>query len=146
MIANDWVFDRPDHQELFVSLETDAGNFQLVLQWLEGKRALQINCRLPAIIPADKIGEAVLIANEVNNNIWIGNFIIDRDQAAAIYSYTALFSNRLAENDRSYLSRLIDNAIEQCERMAVLFNLMASDTPIDTSMLTLVMTQNAGHA
>ncbi|MCB9965096.1 MAG: YbjN domain-containing protein [Rhodospirillales bacterium] len=148
MIANDWVYSRQTNEELSLSLSGKLHEYSLSFQWNEIKGLLNISCRINEVISDDKMGEAILIANQLNQSVKMGHFLIDPEQKTLIYRYTLLSGADDTTADPEYLANLVEMLMCDCEENVSIFKcfLHKDLCQNDKQLLALLIVPAEGQA
>lgn len=146
LIANDWSYERLTNEELFIKMAGEYAEYDIVLQWLEPYGALKVCCRMKQQLPDNKVGEAILVSNEINHDLWTGHFSLDRNDPYPTFYNTILLKDDSEECEREALSHFVETTLEQCERYAPVYSWLIKGGDFDRTVISLLVMDNAGHA
>ena len=149
LMNNDWVYSRPQHDELAVHIHGKNCNYSLTFLWQEEFRALQFFCLYDMDIPNHKREQAIRAIHNVNENIWLGHFElpdIQKNNSFPQFRHTSLFRGANIASGADLIADLIDIGVSECERHFSIFDLLARDTNLDDSLLDLLTQDTQGQA
>lgn len=115
--------ERRSQNEIVIEVQGKWNNMLLFLAWEENMKCLHLSCLINVENKNEdksKIFELLALANE---ELWVGHFSYWTEQAMPVFKHSILLNNEdmMIENK---VSRLIDIAIKECERMYPVFNIV----------------------
>ena len=79
MVFHDWTFERINEDKLTVMISGRQGHYNLEFIWEEDYSALRLSCRPDIIIHDNKKLEALTVISNINIELWLGHFEIQKD-------------------------------------------------------------------
>lgn len=140
--AHNWLFDRPNDDEMAVQVPGRWCDYSLFFRWNASATAMHFTLTFDTRIPGDKtkvISELLALAND---KVWIGHFTIWREVGVLAYRHVLPLrgsSGPTVEQSED----IMNHAIIECDRFypAVHYVLWAGKTPseaVDAAMLETV--------
>ena len=150
LIANDWVYKRLTNEELVLDINGRSCDYTLCFTWNETASLLKITCEIDEEIPEGKMGEAILVANEISQNMSLGFFTVDHESRKLIHKYSVLAGDS-EENgivDRSYLANVVENILKECEEnfTVIKYFLNKDVCKSDKKLISLLIMPAEGNA
>ncbi len=118
LIANDWVYNRLTNEELILDINGRSCDYTLCFTWNENSSLLKISCEIDEEIPEGKMGEAILVANELSQSMDIGFFFVNHDTKKLVHKYSLLAGEDESDKsiiDRGYLASVVESILKDCE-------------------------------
>jgi hypothetical protein len=143
--GNDWIFNRPNPDELTVSVTGRSGTYRLAFLWQEEFSALQFFCEFDLRIPKERQDMAGHALRAINERIWLGHFDVP-DTGIPCFRHTSLFRGWTHSSNAESVGDLVDIALSECERHHNIFSMLASSLYLDKDVMSLVLTDDAGQA
>lgn len=144
--GNDWIFNRTSTDELTVNVTGRAGTYRMAFIWQEEFSAMQFFCEYDLRIPKERqelTGQALRVINE---RIWLGHFDVPVDTGLPCFRHTSLFRGWTHSSNAEHVGDLVDIALSECERHHNIFRMLASSIGLDSDVMSLVLSDEAGQA
>lgn len=142
---NDWVFDRPNPEELAVTVTGRAVPYRMTFLWQEDYNAMQFFCEVELDIPSARRDDATRAMQDINARLWLGHFILSPDTGLPCFRHTCLFRDTQGSG-ADLVEDLIDIAIGEADRYVPLFTLLAEHAAVDDALVRLALAESAGAA
>ena len=146
LIANDWAYKRMNSEELCMDMNGENGEYAIILNWMESKHALKMQCQIQQSVPHEKLSETILLLTEINQSLVAGHFSISREDTLPSYYYSAFFKDENSIGDMDYLEWIMHTALDQCERFSPLFKWLSENGDLEASDLSLILMEHEGNA
>ncbi len=149
LIANDWVYKRLTNEELTLDINGRACDYSLNFTWNETASVIKIFCEIEDTIPDGKMGEAILIANELSQNMNIGYFVVDHHKSKIIHQYSMIANDDDDKIiDRGYLANVVEALLKDCEENFTLIKYFLNKdiASTDKKSMSLLIMPSEGHA
>ena len=118
-----YELDRRNMNEIAIEVQGKWNNMLLFFAWEENMGCLHLSCLMDiksTIEDRSKIFELLALANE---ELWVGHFSYWTEQNMPVYKHAVIINGM--ENDfEGKISRMIEIAIKECERMYPVFNIV----------------------
>lgn len=144
--GNDWVFNRPNPDELTVRINGKHGLYALTFLWQEDYSAMQFICEFDLKIPEGRAEMADRALSRINERMWLGHFDLPPETMQPRFRHTSLFRGCTQTSGAEHVEDLVDIALVECERHYNVFRTLAESMYIDGRMLSLMLTEEAGEA
>ncbi len=143
--ANDWIFDRPNDQELAVQVPGRWCDYNIYFAWNEKASAMHFTLAVDNRVPAEKIGAVNELLALANEKLWMGHFAVWRDEGLLTYRH-ALPMRGSGGPTVEQIEDLVENAIWETERFYPAFQyvMWGGKTPSDA--LAAAMIETVGEA
>ncbi|MGF1607221.1 MAG: YbjN domain-containing protein [Rhodothalassiaceae bacterium] len=127
-VENDWVYDRPNDEELTAAVPGTYCEFQLRFFWREEGRILQIANVFDARIPEAKTKPIYETLARINERLWLGHFELWSEEGVVMFRHSTILDGELS---RPHLELLVETALSESERFYPVFQfvLWAGKTP-----------------
>ena len=150
LIANDWVYKRLTNEELLLDINGRSSDYTLRFTWNETASLLKICCEIDELIPEGKMGEAILVANELSQNMNVGFFIVDHESRKIVHKYSLLAGDEenQAAFDRAYLAGVVESILKDCEENFTLIKYFLNKDVCNTDkgLISLLIMPSEGNA
>lgn len=146
LAGNDWIFNRPNPDELTVHVSGKSGAYRLTFIWQEDYSAMQFFCDFDMKIPAARTEMAALAMGRMNERMWLGHFDLPEDTMAPRFRHTSLFRGWTQTSGAEHVEDLVDIALLECERHHGIFKMLSDSLHIDDRALALMLAEEAGEA
>lgn len=146
LTGNDWIFNRPNPDELTVHVTGKLGAYNLTFVWQEEYSAMQFCCEYDLRIPSEREDMTSKALRGINERLWLGHFDLLSHNKAPCFRHTSLFRGWTHTSGAEHVEDLVDIALAECERNYNLFNMLASSLYLDGAMLDLILSEEAGEA
>ncbi len=110
-----WAFERGGDEEIVLMLPGQWAEYQLTLNWNEDIESLHLACMFDFKAPEARRGETGRLILRLNEQLWLGNFDLWRDEGALLFRYGALLAGG-ADINISQCETMLQLALEACER------------------------------
>lgn len=143
--ANEWPFDRPQENELTVSVAGTWCDYHLYFTWRADVQALQITCAFDCRVPDRRKPAVFELLSMVNERMWIGHFDVWSEGGFPMFRHTLLLGGEIGSSPKK-LEDLIEIALNECERFypAFQFVMWAGKSP--DQAIAACMFETAGEA
>lgn len=146
MAIHDWTFERPNEDELTVEVSGQFGHYQMVFVWQDDVNALQFSAKMDACIHETKIDEAKKVMSEINADLWLGHFDLQKGSNQPTFRHTSLLRGMTETSGAVYVEDMIQIALAECERFYMTFDLLSKTTSQGQADLNLAMMDVCGAA
>lgn len=150
LIANDWVYRRLTNEELVLDINGRSCDYTLYFTWNETASLLKISCEIDEEIPEGKMGEAILVANEMSQNMSLGFFTVDHESRKLVHKYSVLAgsSDDHSAITRGYLANVVENILKDCEEnfTVIKYFLNKDICKSDKKLISLLIMPAEGNA
>jgi hypothetical protein len=145
IVANEWMFERSNDDELIVELAGRWCHYRMFFVWQRSIGALQFTCQFDMKIPDAKRSGVTDLLALLNNRLWLGHFDLDLQQNTPLFRYTIL-----ARGERmpgvEVLEDLVEIALTECERFYPAFQFVIWGGKKPGEALAASMIEVAGTA
>ena len=145
LISHDWIFNRPNPDELTVQVTGKGGSYRLTFIWQEEYSAMQFFCEYDLRIPTARQDLAGRALRRINERLWLGHFDV-ADTGAPCFRHTSLFRGWTHSSGAEHVEDLVDIALAECERHQNIFAMLSGALHLDNDVLTLMLADEAGEA
>lgn len=140
--ANNWLFDRPNDEEMAVQVPGRWCDYSLYFRWNEPAAAMQFTLTFDTRVPASKAKVVSELLALVNDRVWAGHFTIWREEGVLAYRHVLPLRGTPGPTVEQS-EDLMNHAIIECDRFypAVHYVLWAGKSPsdaVDAAMLETV--------
>ncbi len=146
MAGQDWVFDRPNHDELQVRMSGAHGQYAMTFIWQEQHSAMQFFCELDLTIPAVRDELLSRTLRQINEKLWLGHFDVPRETGIPFFRHTSLFKGMQHSSGADQVADLIEIALAECERFYNVFLLLSEAKNTQDSLMSLALSETRGEA
>jgi len=146
LTGNNWIFNRPNPDELTVHVSGKHDAYQLTFLWQEDYSAMQFFCDFSLKIPEARSEMAGRALSSINERLWLGHFDLPEGTRTPRFRHTSLFRGWTQSSGAEHVEDLVDIALVECERHYGIFRLLADSVYIDNKTLALMLTEEAGEA
>jgi hypothetical protein len=144
--GNDWIFNRPNPDELTVSVTGKAATYRLAFIWQEEFSAMQFFCEYDLRIPKERQELTGKALRAINERIWLGHFDAPEDTGIPCFRHTSLFRGWTHSSNAEHVGDLVEIALSECERHQNMFSMLASSLYLDSDIMSLILSDDAGQA
>lgn len=145
LAAQEWMFDRPNPDELCVHVSGRHGQYRMTFIWQEEFSAMQFFCDSDIAIPQHHRDIALQAIHKINSALWLGHFIVAEETGLPTFRHTSLFRGCTHTSGAEHIEDLIEIALGECERYYSVFSLMGNAS-MDDTLLSLALSQSQGEA
>ena len=146
LAGNDWVFNRPNPDELTVHVRGKHSVYHLTFLWQEDYSAMQFFCEFDLKIPEARAEMADRALNRINERLWLGHFDLPLETLTPRFRHTSLFRGWTQTSGAEHVEDLVDIALVECERHYNVFRTLSDSLYIDGKTLSLMLVEEAGEA
>lgn len=140
-----WVYDRPENQELIADVAGSWCNYRIWLSWHEAFGALTFSCTTDTKVPDRMVEKLYPLLAKVNEQLWLGHFDVSGEEHCIVFRY-AMPLKGVAGLSIQQLEDLLDIAVTECEKFYPAFqSLIWGDKPAD-DVLEMVLMETVGEA
>lgn len=139
-------FERRSLNEVVVEIQGKWNNMLLFFAWEENMRCLHMSCLMDiqsAIEDRSKIFELLALANE---DLWIGHFSYWTEQNMPVFKHSILLNDEEENTLFGKISKIIDIAIKECERMYPVFKVVLTKGMNPKQALYPMLMETIGQA
>jgi len=115
IMDRDWVFDRPDDNELVADASGHWGKYNVWFAWQEDSRGLTFTCTLDGKFPKKILPQIYTLLSIANEKLWLGHFEVNSEDMSVAFRYSLMVKDEMISSDT--LRDLLDLAVEECERL-----------------------------
>lgn len=144
--GQEWVFSRPNPEELCVTVSGRLGTYRMTFIWQEEYCAMQFFCELDITIPDTRRAAAAAALQAINARLWLGHFIMQEQNSVPCFRHTSLFRGATQTSGTEHVEDLVNIAIAECERSYATFHLLSIDHDTDPSLFHLAFAESQGEA
>lgn len=144
--GNDWVFSRPNPDELNVQVSGKQGAYGLTFIWQEDYSAMQFYCEFNIKIPEGRVEMTERAMSRINERLWLGHFDLPEETMLPRFRHTSLFRGWTQTSGAEHVEDLVDIALVECERHYNVFRTLSDSLYIDGKTLSLMLVEEAGEA
>ncbi len=145
VVANEWLFDRANEDELIVELAGRWCHYRLFFVWQREIGALQFSCQFDMRVPEGKRSDVNDLLVMLNNRMWLGHFDLEPQQCTPLFRYTVLTRNDRAPCVET-LEDLVEIALTECERFYPAFQFVMWGGKKPNEAMAAAMIDTAGQA
>ncbi|MBM3488254.1 MAG: hypothetical protein FJX67_16740 [Alphaproteobacteria bacterium] len=143
--AHDWLFDRPNNQEMAVEISGRWCDYRVYVTWHDELRALQFACAFDTRLPeTERVRMNELLAL-INEKISIGHFDLSSGEGLPIYRH-AIPMRGVPGASVEQVEDMVDIALAECDRFYPAFQLVAWGGRAPGEAMTAVMLEPVGEA
>lgn len=140
---HNWVYSRPNNDELMVKVAGRSCCYSLYFIWHEHMNALQYVCEYDLQITQENRLAAYDTIMTMNAASWIGHFEINNDTQSPAYRYTLLQGGA---SQVDLIEDLVEMSLAQCERYQPVFQILSQDSETNSQTLSLAMMETSGES
>ena len=142
--ANEWVFERPNEDELAVCVDGQWNRYQLWFAWRQDLGVVQFTCAFDMKVPNHRISDTCLLLARINERMWLGHFDLCADEGILMFRQALMLGNSSATAVQ--IEELLEVALLECERVfpAFMFLIWGGKNP--TEALEAAMLETCGEA
>lgn len=145
VVANEWMFDRANEDEMVVELAGRWCHYRLFFIWQREIAALQFSCQFDMRVPEGKRGDVNDLLAMLNCRMWMGHFGIDQQGGTPMFRYTILSRTEKPPGLES-LEDLVEIALTECERFYPAFQFVVWGGKRPEEAMTAAMIDTVGQA
>lgn len=144
LTERDWVYDRPESQELYADFAGAWCNYRIMLSWHEAFGALTFSCGMDTRIPARVMAKLYPLLAKINQKLWLGHFDLAEDLNCVEFRYSMLVKGAAVSPEQ--VEDLLDIAVTECERFYPAFQSLIWGEKSADEVLDMVLLETQGEA
>jgi hypothetical protein len=144
--TQDWVFSRPNDDELSVTVSGRHGQYYMTFIWQEEYSAMQFFCELDMTVPAERREAMASAMQTINSRLWLGHFIVQEQNNVPSFRHTSLFRGCTHTSGTEHVEDLVEIAMAECERYYPALHLLCTTQGTETSLFNLALADPAGES
>ena len=113
--ANDWVFDRPNDQEMAIQVPGKWCDYNVFCAWNETVGAVHFTVAFDTRVPTGRRAPIHELLALINDKMWMGHFAIWQEEGLLAYRH-ALPLRGSGGPSFEQVEDLLQNALIDCER------------------------------
>jgi len=122
IISNNWAFERPIDDEIYIEVPTKYSNLIIHVRWLKNEEKIDIKASFYLKMDFSNSHEIYKLLNLINNTICIGNFQINENKYPTFRS--AIFFEDSKNSKSDILKKMLCFAISESEKFFPAFQLV----------------------
>lgn len=143
--AHDWAFDRHGEDEISIVVKGHGADYSVAFTWMDDIEALHLSCAFDTRIPERRQGEVHQLLALVNEQLWVGHFDVWTHDGVIMFRHALLLAGG-ATVSPPQCERLIDIALETCERYFQAFQFVIWGGKAPKEALAAVLFETVGEA
>ncbi|MBK8173760.1 MAG: YbjN domain-containing protein [Rhodospirillales bacterium] len=143
--ANDWVFDRPNDQEIAVQIPGKWCDYNVFCAWNAAVGAMHFTVAFDTRVPKLRRGAIHELLALINDKVWMGHFAIWQDEGLLAYRH-ALPLRGSGGPSFEQVEDLLQNALIDCERFYPAFQYVVWGGKSAEDALAAAMIETVGEA
>lgn len=112
---HDWSFDRPDEDEISISITGRWTDYNVSFSWMGDIEALHFACAFDLKVPDNRRAEVIRLISTINEHLWVGHFDLWSSDGIVMYRHALLLAGG-SEPSSKQCEALLDLALQACER------------------------------
>lgn len=145
VMANEWLFERSNDDELIVELAGRWCHYRMFFVWQREIGALQFSCQFDMKVHDAKRGDVNDLLAMLNNRLWLGHFDLELQQNTPLFRYTILARGAQMPGVEA-LEDLVEIALTECERFYPAFQFVIWGGKKPGEAMAASMIEVAGQA
>ncbi len=143
--ANDWVFDRPNDQEMAVHVPGRWCDYNFLCAWNDIADAMHFTLAFDTRVPRERRSQVHELLALINDRIWMGHFAIWGEEGLLAFRH-ALPLRGCTGASREQVEDIFDNAIHECERFFPAFQYVIWGGKSAADAMAAAMIETVGEA
>ncbi|MFO1112651.1 MAG: YbjN domain-containing protein [Rhodospirillales bacterium] len=143
--ANDWVFDRPNDQEMAVQVPGKWCDYNVFCSWNEAVGAIHFTVAFDTRVPKGRRAPVHELLALINDKMWMGHFAIWQEEGLLAYRH-ALPLRGSGGPSFEQVEDLLQNALIDCERFYPAFQYVVWGGKTAADALAAAMIETVGEA
>jgi hypothetical protein len=145
IVARDWMFDRPEEDELVAQIKSDWCDYRIWFTWQSSMEVVIFSCAFDTRIPKrNREGIYKLLAG-INERLWIGHFDISDEDGEITYRHALLLRGGKGASEEQ-MEDIMDIAINECNRFYPAFQAVIWGGNTYKEALELALMDTVGEA
>lgn len=145
VVANEWLFERNNSEELIVELSGRWCHYRLFFVWQQAISALQFSCQFDLKVPATRKTAVHELLAVMNSKMWLGHFEINHDDDTPMFRHTLLLRGARAGAVET-LEDMVEIALTESERFYPAFQFVIWGGKQPHEALNSAMIETVGEA
>lgn len=141
----DWVYDRPEHQELYADFAGTWCNYRITLTCHEAFGALSFSCEMDTRIPPNVMPKLYPLLAKINQKLWLGHFDMTEEHGCIEFRYAMMLAG-VGGVSVQQVEDLLDIAVTECERFYPAFQSLIWGEKSADDVLAMVLLETQGEA
>ncbi len=112
---NDWAFERTAEDEISLSVEGRAADYQVTITWMDDLESLHLACSFDMKVPEPRRTEVLRLLALINERLWLGHFDIWAEAGAVMFRHSLLLSGG-ATASAAQCEALLGTGLDTVER------------------------------
>lgn len=139
--ANEWPFERANHDEIMVEVRGTWCAYQLYFVWQPDFCALQFGCAIKIRVGANHRQAVNNLLAVMNEKMWVGHFLMASDDDAPMFRHTQLLRGQ-HHASLEQMEDLVEIALMECERFypAIQYVMITGGNPDDALHAAIIDT------
>lgn len=142
--TNNWVFSRPADNELMLKIQGKHSAYNVFFVWQENMRGLQFCAQYDLEINEQNMMKAASSILEINEQLWMGHFEINKSDRAPRFRHTCLLRG-IPSSNGEYIEDMIEIGLTLCEQYYSAFYILSHANDTNDQTLSLALMQPAGE-
>lgn len=145
VVANEWLFERNNSDELIVELSGRWCHYRLFFVWQREISALQFSCQFDLKVPPTRKAVVHELLAVMNGKMWLGHFEICPDDNTPMFRHTLLMRGARAGAVET-LEDMVEIALTESERFYPAFQFVIWGGKQPAEALNSAMIETVGCA
>lgn len=139
--ANDWIFDRPNDQEMAVNVPGRWCDYNFLCAWNDVADAMHFTLAFDTRLPRERRAQVHELLALINDKLWMGHFAVWGEEGLLAFRH-ALPLRGCPGASREQVEDVLENAIHECERFYPAFQyvIWGGRTAVDALAAALIET------
>jgi hypothetical protein len=142
---NDWSFERPEEDEIAITVTGAWCDYQVAFTWLEDMEALHIACAFDLKVPARRRNEMARLVSLINEQLWIGHFDVWSGEKVVMFRHALVLTGGAEPTERQ-CEALLQLATDACEKHYQAFQFVLWAGKSAQEAMESALFETAGHA
>ena len=142
---NDWAFDRADEDEISILVAGVWAQYEVAFTWLPDMESLHVGCSFDLKIPARRRAEISMLAQMINEQLWIGHFDLWSNEDIVMFRHSLVLAGGAQPND-AQCGAIVHQALKACENYYQAFQFVLWAGKSAREALELAMFETQGSA
>lgn len=140
-----WAFERPDTDEISITVTGGWADYQASFTWLEEMESLHLGCAFDLRIPDGRRTEALKLITLINEQLWVGHFDFWSSENVVMFRHSLLLTGNI-EASSEQCEAMMRIAIDACERYYQAFQFVVWTGRPAREALSSAMFETVGEA
>lgn len=143
---HNWVYSRPNSEELVVEVSGKASTYRMLFIWQEHMNALQLCCQYDMEIKQENLPIAAIALMDMNTSLWMGHFEVTKESRLPSFRHTSLIRSNQNKSEYEHIEDLVDISLTQCERYQAVFHMLANTAHMDQQTMSFALMETEGES